>query len=248
MRCSLGKARLRRTECLITADLTETRHSADRERFGANHGPSKPYRTQVPVNAKTDEQLLAEHLRGVPGAFDELVDRYFREVYGFLCRFVGNPTSAEDITQDAFVQVHLAADSFDASRSFRPWLYTIAANKARDHLRSRGRRKEHSLDATVGDEDGPQLLDRLEGADDAASSEIDGDERAQRVRELVEQMPDHLRLVLVLGYFQQMPYAEIADVLDIPLGTVKSRLHAAVQHFGKLWQAHDASSPTPERT
>ncbi|RMF78064.1 MAG: sigma-70 family RNA polymerase sigma factor [Planctomycetota bacterium] len=192
------------------------------------------------VEQKRDEQLLAEHLEGRPGAFDELVERYSRELFGFLCRFAGNAAAAEDIIQDTFVQVHLAAHTFDPARSFKPWLYTIAANKARDYLRSRSRRQEYSLDAQI-DEDGPSAAQNLE--DDAASQEEEFDASEQRalVQRIVNEMPEHFRMILTLGYFQQLPYAEIATILDIPVGTVKSRLHAAVNHFAKLYKSRVAT-------
>jgi RNA polymerase sigma-70 factor (ECF subfamily) len=193
------------------------------------------------VGSGSDEHLLVQHVAGTPGALDALVARYAGELYGFLCRFVGNAAAADDLVQETFVQVHLAARSFDRSRAFKPWLYTIAANKARDHLRSRGRRSEHSLDAGA-DEDSPGGAPRV--ADHAESLEegLARDERRQAVRALVAQMPEHLRLILMLGYFQQLPYAEIAQVLDIPVGTVKSRLHAAVQDFARRWHVHEKSA------
>jgi RNA polymerase sigma-70 factor (ECF subfamily) len=195
------------------------------------------------VEQRSDEQLLVDHLAGVPGAFDDLVARYTQELYGFLCRFVADNAAAEDLIQETFVQVHLAGNSFDRGRSFRPWLYAIAANKARDHLRSRGRRQHYSLDATGSAEDGPAPSQRIEAADSSLPDQLDADERKAAVRELVSRMPEHLRLILTLGYFQQLPYAEIATILDIPVGTVKSRLHSAVNSFAKLWQEHvEASS------
>jgi RNA polymerase sigma-70 factor (ECF subfamily) len=188
------------------------------------------------VDQRSDEQLLADHRNGKPGAFDCLVARYAQELYGFLCRFIADNNAAEDLIQETFMQVHLAAGSFDAARSFRPWLYTIAANKARDHLRQRGRRQHYSLDATGPGDDGTAPSQQLEASETAVSDLVDTDERDAAVRRLIGRMPEHLRLILMLGYFQQLPYAEIAKILDIPVGTVKSRLHAAVNHFAKVWR------------
>lgn len=190
------------------------------------------------MESRSDEQLLADHLHGQAGAFDRLVARYTQELYVFLCRFVADPNAAEDIIQETFVQVHLAANTFDPERRFRPWLYTIAANKARDYLRSRGRRSLFSLDSTGGDEDGSSMADTISAEQTSLSEQAETEERKAAVRKLIDEMPEHLRLILMLGYFQQLPYAEIAEILRIPVGTVKSRLHAAVQHFAKLWQRH----------
>ena len=188
---------------------------------------------------------MADHLSGATGAFDCLVARYANELYAFLCRFVADYTVAEDLIQETFVQVHLAAASFDPQRSFRPWLYTIAANKARDHLRSRGRRQHYSLDATAND-DAPPPSQNLEAAGTSLPEMVETKERNTLVRELIDRMPEHLRLILTLGYFQQLPYADIATILEIPVGTVKSRLHAAVNHFGRLWRSHAEAGPAAE--
>jgi len=194
------------------------------------------------VDQRPDEELLAEHLAGKTGAFDALVARYIEDLYGFFERFVGNSAAADDLVQETFLQVHLAAGAFDPSRNFKPWLYTIAANKGRDHLRARGRRPTHSLDASTGDEDSPAIGSLLP-ADNADVAEYVGDEeRARLVRATIDQMPEPQRLVLVLGYYQRLPYAEIANILDVPVGTVKSRLHAAVNQFAKLWRSRTAAA------
>lgn len=193
------------------------------------------------LNAKRDEQLLAEHLEGVPGAFEELASRYADELFGFLLRFVGDPAAADDLVQEALLQVHLSGASFDLSRSFKPWVYTIAANKARDYLRSRTRRSEFSLNANGDDDDNPGPIAGLSADQPGVGEQFDLDETSGAVRKLVDQMPGHLREILVLGYYQQLPYADIAQILDIPVGTVKSRLHAAVNYFAKLWHQRAAS-------
>lgn len=194
------------------------------------------------MDPRTDEQLLAAYVAGDRSAFERLVSRYTGELYGFFCRFVGNAAAADDLVQEAFLQVHLAARSFDPGRTFKPWLYTIAANKGRDYLRARGRRGEVSLEASAG-EDGPALSDGLEASAPPAAEAVDAQSRDKLVRALIDQMPEHLRLILIMGYYQQLPYAEIAEILDVPVGTVKSRLHAAVNHFARLWHARVSASP-----
>lgn len=192
----------------------------------------------------TDEELLASHLTGEPGKFELLVERHSRELFHFLLRFAGNRALAEDVVQEAFLQVHISAASFDTSRRFKPWLFTIAANKARDMLRSRARRPEMPLDATLGASDDSQTFADLLADDADTPVQILGEnEQREQVRRIVDQMPDNLREVLVLGYFHQFPYKEMAEILEIPLGTVKSRLHAAVNQFGRSWKAHLSRNP-----
>jgi RNA polymerase sigma-70 factor (ECF subfamily) len=187
------------------------------------------------VKQARDEELLTAHLAGQAGAFDVLVARYVDGLYGFFHRFVGNAAAADDLVQETFLQVHLSAGSFDSQRNFKPWLFTIAANKGRDYMRSRGRRPAQSLDATGGDHDGPSPAAQLAGPDTAIGEPAESEERVQMVRQIIAMMPEHLQLILILGYYQRLPYAEIAEILDIPVGTVKSRLHSAVTHFSRLW-------------
>src|SRR5271156_3192857 len=95
----------------------------------------------------TDEQLLGDFVKGDEAAYAQLVSRYQQELFGFLQRFVGDAAVADDLFQETFIKVYRSAAAFDTSRRLRPWLFTIAANKARDYLRVSQRRTVHSLDA-----------------------------------------------------------------------------------------------------
>lgn len=187
------------------------------------------------MEGNSDNQLLQQHLAGDAGALERLIVRYSDDLYRFLIRFVNNPAAAEDLVQETFLQVHLSASSFDTSRRFKPWLFTIAANKARDYLRSRVRKPELSLEQGDSDSEA-SFASTLPAEIPEVSEQATVEERKQAVRALVARLPENLRMVLLLGYFQQLPYADIAEALDIPVGTVKSRLHAAVNQFAKLWQ------------
>jgi RNA polymerase sigma-70 factor (ECF subfamily) len=200
----------------------------------------------IVVEHKRDEELLADHLAGSTAAFEALVGRYTEDLYGFFQRFVGSAAAADDLVQETFLQVHLSAGSFDPARAFKPWLYTIAANKGRDFMRARGRRPVQSLDSTGNSPDGPSPAALLETGDTSADEDVEVVEQRQLVRTLISRMPDSHRMILVLGYYQKLPYAEIAEILGVPVGTVKSRLHAAVSQFAKLWQAETKTS-LPER-
>lgn len=191
------------------------------------------------MNTPTDEQLLADYLAGQPEGFELLVRRHSQELFRFLARFTGSAATAEDIVQETFLQVHLSAASFDRSRRLKPWLFTIAANKARDLMRSRSRRPEVPLDAHVGstEEEGQRFLDFLADSSNLPSVTLEEEEQREFVRSILAKMPDHLREVLVLSYYHRFPYKEIAEILDVPLGTVKSRLHAAVGYFGQSYRA-----------
>ena len=187
---------------------------------------------------RTDEQLLADHAAGDADAFRRLVERYNRELYTFVFRFTRSTAAAEDVVQESFLQIHLSADRFDPSRRFKPWLFTIGANKARDWLRGRSRQREVPLDAKISgaDETGQTFLDLLSDPGDAPGEAMEADETRQAVQRAVDRLPSALREALVLAYFHRFAYKEMADVLGIPVGTVKSRLHAAVGAFGKVFR------------
>ena len=189
------------------------------------------------MNKPTDEQLLADHLEGQKYSFEILVQRYNRELYQFLARFTGNASTAEDIVQEAFLQVHLAAGSFDRTRRFKPWLFTIAANKARDYLRSRSRRPEVPLQASVGfgEDEGLEFLDYLADGSILPPEALEKKQEREFVRSIVDGMPENLKEILVLSYYHRFAYKEIAEIVGIPLGTVKSRLHTAVSYFGRAY-------------
>lgn len=190
----------------------------------------------------TDEQLVDLYRSGDTQAFTTLISRYERELFHFLFRFTGRRGLAEDVFQEAFLQVHLSINTFDTSRKFKPWLFTIAANKARDQLRRKSQRPAAQLSARVDDsnDDGPEFVDLMEADLVLPDVQVEQEETQQLVREAVESLPDHLREILLLAYFHKLAYSEIAEALEIPLGTVKSRLHAAVASFAQQWKRHNA--------
>lgn len=195
--------------------------------------------------APKDHELLQRHLAGDAGAFGELIKRYERELYNFLVRFTGDRALAEDVFQETFLQLHISAPTFDPERRLKPWLFTIAANKARDALRSRGRRQAAPLDAVVsGDEsERTSYIDLLEGGLPAPEEHLSNQETRQAVQRIIRDMPENLQLVLLLNYFHGFQYKQIADMLNIPVGTVKSRLHAAVNHFARKWKQMAGETP-----
>lgn len=195
-----------------------------------------------------DESLIARARGGDDAAFRTLVERYEQELFHFLLRFVRNRAAADDLFQESFLQVYQSAGGFDIERRFKPWLFTIAANKARDWLRRHRRRQASSLSAEMdhtGETSGGTFLDLMESdlpppPELAATADV-----AQRVRSVVDEMPDHLREVIVLAYFQKLAYKDVADILDVPVGTIKSRLHAAVGTFATLWRRRYPDDDAP---
>ena len=200
------------------------------------------------MSTTTDEQLVQRYRDGNAAAFEELVRRHHDDLIRFLIRLAGNRAVAEDAFQETFLQVHLSADTFDTSRRFKPWLFTIAANKARDALRRSARRKTLDLSAPIsggggggggsgGSDSGARTFVDLMEIDVASPDQnLMDTQRNALVQKAVDELPWSLREILLLAYFQRMSYNQIADSLEIPLGTVKSRLHSAVAAFSKKFQ------------
>ena len=187
----------------------------------------------------TDEELLVAHLDGEGNAFPELMDRYKNELLHFLIRFVGSKAAAEDVFQETFLQIHISGTTFDPKRRFKPWLFTIAANKGRDWHRKHSKRTVMSLSQEIGGGEGEtaRFVDLIESDTELPDADLLNSEEINDVRKAVDELPTHLREILLLNYFQQMSYVQISDSLEIPLGTVKSRLHAAVAAFRNAWQS-----------
>lgn len=192
------------------------------------------------VDLLTDEVLLSRYRdSGDRGAFAQLVRRYERELFNYLLRYMGNAEMAEDAFQATFLQVHLKCGQFEEGRKVRPWIYAIATNKAIDAQRRNRRHRAASLDQINGrhDDELGSLMDLLSSDEPGPVDVVEGQERQRWIRDQIESLPDHLRAVISLVYFQGLKYREAAEALSIPVGTVKSRLHAAVLKLNEAWQA-----------
>ena len=175
----------------------------------------------TPQNA--DDALMMAYARGKLSALDELVARYRLPLLRFAYRVTGDESCAEDVVQETFVRVMQKAQSYSARGYFKTWLFTIAANLCKDELKRRTRHNECSLD----------FLDELQGDSAPAVTEADALLRWQLSIALQTLPTDH-RMALVLHHCQQFSYDEIGEVLGCPAGTVKSRVHYALQHLRKV--------------
>lgn len=184
----------------------------------------------------TDEELILEYqVTQNRSAFEELVQRYERELFNFLRNYLGGDSeSAEDVFQTTFLQVHLKCDLFEKGRTFRPWLYRIATNQAIDLRRRTKRYQVVSLDESPTGEESGSLANLIGGNEKDPSHAPISDEQAKQLREAMEQLPDLLKQVLYMVYFQGMKYRDAAETLGVPFGTVKSRINAAVKKLNIL--------------
>lgn len=179
---------------------------------------------------ESDTYLVERALDGDIAGFEKLVTRYQNKIMGYVGRMVnGDREEAEDITQEAFIKAYRSLDSFRGQASFSTWLYKIATNLCIDRARTKKRRPQqaYSLDEPMDKEEegggGREIADsRFE-----PSRGVERDELRTLVRQTVGEMPEKQRQVLIMCDLQGMPYEDIAAALDIPLGTVKSRIFHA---------------------
>ena len=200
-------------------------------------------KTTDPSLGLTDEEILASLQKGETEMFGPLVRRYERELYGYLRRFLGNDTLAEDVFQNTFLVVFQRIAQYEVGRPVRPWLYKIATNQAIDALRRAGKHVSVSLHKGTDEhahEARQTLAEMLAAKEHDPLQGLKDEERRELVRKGVDDLPDHLRLTVLLAYFHGLKYREIADVLGIPVGTVKSRLHLALARLHEAWRLTEA--------
>jgi len=186
----------------------------------------------------TDAELLARFAEGDEAAFREIVNRYKNGLYAFLRQFLSHQDMVEDTFQETFLQLFNSRDSFDTSRPLRPWLFTIAANKAKDALRKRQRTAAIPIGtiAEAQEMSFDDVLNTLTSDSTMPDEELQKSETASLVGKIITDMPENLREILILAYFDKFSYKQMAQILSIPIGTVKSRLHTAVGRFAKEWK------------
>ena len=206
--------------------------------------PTRP--AQSSAHEPSDEELVQRLKAGDGLAFGLLVKRFERPLYAFLVRMVKDRHAAEDLFQETFVKIMKGISGFQDGRPLKPWVFTIALNLARNLFRKRDRRGSmYSLDAAGGAGDGgdQSLAAALAAAGETPLTAAERQEASQRVREAVDQLPGVGREALVLFYFQGLRQEEISQVLDVPVGTVKSRIHNAMARLlQSLSQIKEVSS------
>jgi RNA polymerase sigma-70 factor (ECF subfamily) len=171
-----------------------------------------------------DKDLVDRCLRGDGRAFDGLVDRYQEPVYRVVRRFLGNRDDALEATQEAFARAYSRLSTFDPSRKFSTWIFTVAGNLARDVLRRQKRRPE-VLET--------EMLSSVPGGDRPDQFAVRREE-AERLRAAVETLPEEKRMAVVLRYFEGLPLTEVAEITGTEISTLKVRLFRARKDLMKM--------------
>jgi RNA polymerase sigma-70 factor (ECF subfamily) len=184
--------------------------------------------------AISDEQAMWRvQMQEDEAAFAQLVRRWEGPIQRLCTRMTGDAHRAEDLTQETFARVFAKRKDYQPNGKFSTWLWRIALNLCCDEWRRRQRRHELSLDDT-GREAAASVLDQLTAREPAPDESLDGQERGALVRGALLQLPETHRAVLVLRHYENLKFREIAAVLDVPEGTVKSRMADALTKMSQL--------------
>jgi RNA polymerase sigma-70 factor (ECF subfamily) len=173
-----------------------------------------------------DQQLVERAQRGEKQAFELLVSKYQRKLARLLSRFIRDPTEVEDVTQEAFIKAYRALPTFRGDSAFYTWLYRIGINTAKNYLVALGRRAPTTTDIdseeAEGFEDGEHLRDLNTPENEMMSRQV-----AETVNQTLEELPEELRTAITLREIEGLSYEDIANIMNCPIGTVRSRIFRA---------------------
>lgn len=179
---------------------------------------------------KEDHECVREVLAGNKEAYGLLIHKYENKIYTLLLRMIRDAQEAQDLTQECFIKAYHYLHSYDPERKFSSWLYRIASNLCLTALQARQKKQQHP-----GELEEDWLVD-----EDSPESILLKKEHVSEIREVIDALPDHYRMVLLLRYLEDMSYQEISDVLQIPMSTVQVRIHRAKiklrMRFQSLWK------------
>lgn len=180
---------------------------------------------QPRISEQLDEELVARVQQGDKKAFDLLVIKYQHKIIQLVNRYIKDPIEAQDVAQEAFIKAYRALDSFRGEAAFYTWLYRIAINTAKNYLVARSRRNSnYEVDIQDAEkvENAPQLHDLESPENQLANEQI-----IETLKQAINALPEEMRTAIMLREFEGMSYEEIAEAMDCPVGTVRSRIFRA---------------------
>jgi RNA polymerase sigma-70 factor (ECF subfamily) len=197
-------------------------------------------RCDIKMEGLTDQQLVRKTLDGEKEAFSVLIKRYSKQIYSLTYRLTNDPEDARDLAQEAFIHIYKVLDKYDQKRSFFSWMYKVSSNVCYNNLRRNKSKKEVSLDKII------------EFTPLVARGEVQPEERYVRietqalVRKAVAELPEIYRMPLVLRYLEDLTYRQIAEVMDLPLTTIETRLYRGKALLQKRLRAGGEGGPVNE--
>lgn len=166
---------------------------------------------------------INEVLKGNQDSFEEIVTLFQHRLYHVCFRMLGNRQEAEDIAQEAFVRAYTNIHTFDQKRKFSTWIFRIATNLCIDRIRKK--KPDYYLDANVPGTEGLTMYSQIEAPGDLPEDVLSRMETQERIQYEISKLSDRYRSVIILRYIEELPLQEISDILELPLGTVKTRVH-----------------------
>ena len=185
----------------------------------------------IEKNKLTDEQLIKDFQAGDSHAFEELVERYKNRIYNFIYRFVNDVSLAEDLTQDTFLKLFTHKDSYREIAKFSTCLYTIAQNLAKTELRKRNRRKTYSV-SDLSTEDREFVISSDQNIVVDKKSDVENFNLV--IMDCLTELSEEFQIMIILRDFQELSYEIISNIMEIPIGTVKSRINRGRLKLVKL--------------
>ncbi|MGS2780051.1 RNA polymerase sigma factor SigW [Robertmurraya sp. GLU-23] len=169
------------------------------------------------------KKRVKQVLKGDQSAYGEIVEIYKDKVFQLCYRILGNRHEAEDMAQEAFIRAYVNIASFNIDLKFSTWLYRIATNLCIDRIRKK--KPDYYLDAEVSGTDGLTMYSQIASDTILPEDEIESLELQETIQREITKLPEKYRSVIVLKYIEELSLNEISEILDIPLGTVKTRIH-----------------------
>ncbi len=183
----------------------------------------------------SDAELIAAIKRGSLPAFNDLVERHQRSLVNFFYHFSWDRQMAEDCAQEVFVKLYTHIATYEPQAKFTTFLYRVARNLWIDKLRAgAGHPKPVSLEAPMAQGEDRSLRDRIPGALRTPLEILEKEEQEEALRRAIDALPEEQRMVVILAERQGLKYEEVGQILDIPVGTVKSRMHTAVEKLKEM--------------
>ena len=167
----------------------------------------------------TDERLIKQFQEGDRHAFDELVKRYKDRLHNFVYRYMNNQTLAEDVVQETMIKLYTHKHYYKPIAKFSTWIYTIAKNLALTELRKNKRKRTQSMWNDRG-----ELID-IKSNEESLENKIQNELAVEELNKCLDEIPENFRIAVVLRDFQELSYEEISKILEIPIGTIKSRIN-----------------------
>jgi len=166
---------------------------------------------------------IKQVLKGDQSAYEDIVNLYQHKLYQVCYRMLASKEEAEDITQEAFVRAYINLHSFDQKRKFSTWIYRIATNLCIDRIRKK--KPDYYLDAEVAGTEGLDMYSQIAADEQLPEETLEQMELQERIQYEISRLPDKYRAVIVLKYIEELSLQEISEILEMPLGTVKTRIH-----------------------